>query len=783
MSDLKTIVQDNFTRYAGNVILDRAICDVRDMLKPSARMLMYSQVHITKNTSNKPFVKSARVVGDCLGHYYTHGDGSCYSTYMRLAKPFAMRYPLEDCQGNVGTVTTTGDEAAPRYTELRLSKLGDSLFDDIDKDTIKDWYDNFDETDTYPKILPSKGFYNIVNGSTGIGVSLNASIPQFNLKEINNALITLIDDPNVEIDILPDFATGAILINPEEVKQSLKQGYGAACKIRSVVEYDAKERAFLLKEIPYGVYTDTISKQITKLVNEDPSCGIDHINDGSGKTPDYMIYLTKTANPDKVLKLLFKETSIQSYYTINMNVLVDNGRTPKTLGLKEMLIEYINHEKEVYRNSFNFDLKKISQRIHIIDGLLICLASIEEVVQLIKSAADTKNAKIGLMQKFLLSDVQADAVLNMKLSRLAHLEVKKLEDEKIDLQKEENRIRTILGDNKLFNNELKKTWEEVADKFGDERRTKILNLTSNGEEPIEVKSLMLNLTNQNNLFVTEASTLYTQRRGGVGNKFKVDKGEYVIDSTQGQTTDKILFFSNLGNVFYHTAADLSLNEKISVAALFDLKQNERINALIALTKDCDKDYIIFFTKQGYMKKSLLSEYTTVRKGGVKALELNDEDEIMSIVFTTKGKVGILTEQGQFLICRTDDVRPIGRVTRGVRGIKLNEGDSVMSARIIPEFTTQIVSISNQGYIKRTSINDFPQANRYTKGSKIQKLYDNGDWISDFLPIANENEVVIVSSRAQIRVKITEIPDLSKGAQGVKSISIAPLDRIIGLSKF
>ena len=262
MSDLKQTVKENFTRYAGNVILDRAICDVRDMLKPSARMLMYSQVHITKNIPSKPFIKSARVVGDCLGRYYTHGDASCYGTYMRMAKPFAMRYPLEDCQGNSGTINATGDEAASRYTELRLSQLGYSLFDGIDKETIQDWCDNFDETEIYPKILCSKGFYNIVNGSTGIGVSLSASIPQFNIKDINEAMINLISNPNYEPNILPDFATGGILLNSQEVSESLKRGYGAACKLRSVVEYDNKERAFTVTELPYGVYADTISEQI-----------------------------------------------------------------------------------------------------------------------------------------------------------------------------------------------------------------------------------------------------------------------------------------------------------------------------------------------------------------------------------------------------------------------------------------------------------------------------------------------------------------------------------------
>lgn len=293
MGDLNSIVSESFARYAGNVILDRAICDVRDMLKPSARMLTYSQFHITKNIPSKPFVKSARVVGDCLGRYFTHGDSSCYSNYMRMAKSFAMRYPLEECQGNSGTITQTGDEAASRYTELRLSPIGYSMFDGIEKETITEWANNFDETETYPRILCSKGFYNIVNGTLGISVSMSSSIPQFNINDINNAMIGLIDDENYEVDILPDFATGAILLNANEVRESLKVGHGAACKLRSVIEYDRKDHAFIVKEVPYGVYTGTISEQIQALVDADPNYGVDHINDGSGKTPEYIITFQK----------------------------------------------------------------------------------------------------------------------------------------------------------------------------------------------------------------------------------------------------------------------------------------------------------------------------------------------------------------------------------------------------------------------------------------------------------------------------------------------------------
>lgn len=781
MSDLKNTVEESFARYAGNVILDRAICDVRDMLKPSARMLMYSQLHITKNISTKPFIKSARVVGDCLGHYYTHGDGSCYSTYMRMAKPFAMRYPLEDCQGNSGTITETGDEAHMRYTELRMSKLSTQLFADIDKETITDWYDNFDETDVYPKVLPSKGFYNIVNGSTGIGVSLSASIPQFNIKDINDALIHLIDDPDYTVDILPDFATGGLLINPGEVKEALKVGSGFACKLRSVVEFDAKERAFIIKELPYGVYTNTISEQIAKLVETDPDCGIDHINDGSSKVPDYMIYLTKKANPDKVLKLLYKETSLQSYFTINMNVLIDNGKKPKTLGLKEMLQAHITHEREVYRCGFEYDLKKIENRIHIIDGLLICLAQIDEVVATIKNSSSTAAASTALQAKFILDAEQAKAVLDMKLSRLAHLEVKKLEDERAQLVIEADRIHTILNNEELFKNELKNGWREVIKIYGDARRTKILSLAEdNDNAPVEIKSLQISLTNQNSLFVNEVSSLYTQKRGGVGNKFKMDKGEYVVTTQSVESTDQILLFTQSGNYYHCLASSLPREEKISAFNIIPLKDNETICALTNIRQNTNANYILFFTKNGLVKKSELSEYNITKNMGMRALNLDDGDEIVDIVFTNSEKVGILTEQGNFLMITTEDIRAIGRTTRGIRAIKLNDGDYVRSARAMPVNAKAIISISGLGLFKQTPINEFTTQTKNTKGSKLQKLTDD-DWMADFYPLQNETEILIASTRSCLKLSIADVPTYSKGAQGNKSMKLASIDNITRIS--
>lgn len=776
MSDLKNIVAENFTRYAGNVILDRAICDVRDMLKPSARMLMYSQVHITKNIPSKPFVKSARVVGDCLGHYYTHGDSSCYGTYMRMAKPFAMRYPLEDCQGNSGTITQTGDEAAARYTELRLNALSNYLFSDIDKDTISDWYDNFDETDKYPKILPSKGFYNIVNGSTGIGVSLSASIPQFNINDINNALITLINDPTATIDILPDFATGGILINPDAVKESLKTGTGAACKLRSVVEYDNKQKAFLVKELPYGVYTNTISEEITALVEKDPNCGIEGINDGSGKTPDYMIYLSKKASPEKVLKLLFKETSLQSYYTINMNVLVDNGRTPKTLGLKEMLLAHIDHEKVVYRRGFEFDLKKIEDRIHIIDGLLVCIANIDEVVQIIKTSSSTTAAGQKLKEKFLLDDVQTKAVLDMRLARLANLEVKKLTDERTDLLNDAENIKNILNNEELFDKELISGWRQVAKKFGDSRRTQVLNIEKEDGDVVEEKQLSLSFTNKGAVFVTETSSLYSQRRNGVGTKLKLDKNEFLVDNIIGKNTDTILFFTNKGNYYHMRIGEFSLNEKQYLSNYFTINSYETLTAAVTVKPNNIDKFIIFITKKGLIKKSPLSEYNLKRNTGATAIKLDNEDEIISIIITVDERVGILSKAGQFIIIETKNIKPIGRVTRGVIGMKLNDGDEIVSARAILKDAKQLFTISHDGYGKITDLNEFSVTNTNTKGVKIQRSEE----MSDFLPIKDRSDILINSNTTQIRIKYDDIPNLSRGAQGNKLIKLTN-NYVIGIS--
>ena len=770
------------TQYAGAVLQSRALVDVRDCLKPSARQIFFCMDKY-KYTANKPFQKTMAAIGDAMKHFYIHGDSSCEGIIMRAGQPFAMRYPLVEVDGNGGTLLSSGNWAAPRYTETRLSKLSAYLFADIDKNTIDDWRDNYADNEQYPAVLPTKGFYNLVNGTSGIGIGMACSVPQYNIKELNNALIHLIDNPNCdfsEIYCAPDFATGAILYNEDDVKESMKNGNGFACKLRSVVEFDAKERCFVVTEIPYGVYTNTICGQLEEIVNGEENPGIERFNDLTGSTPLIKIYLSKRANPDRVLKYLFKNTFLQYHYGINFTML-ENGRFPRVFGWKEMLQAHIDHERVVYRRAFEFDLNKIKGRIHIIDGLLICMARIEEVVQTIRKAASTAAASVALQTNFTLDEAQAKAVLDMKLSRLAHLEVQKLENERKELADKAAAIEKILGDEELFKNEIKRGWREVAEKFGDARRTKIINISKEDEEPTEVKSLQISMTNQNNIYLSEISTLYTQKRGGVGNKAKLGTGEYVIHTEQLESNEEVAFFTARGDFYHHPAATLPIGEKIAIEALFGIS-NERIVAIAAFNKRRSSKNIVFFTKNGFVKKTELAEYNLKRSGSLKAISLDANDEIASILFINDEDVGIMTEFGNFIRITTNDIRAIGRVAKGIRGIKLNDGDAVCCAYPIKKDAQYIISVTASGLFKKTPISEFVVQGKNTKGAKIHKLTGE-DRMADFVSLGTETEILVASSKSCIKLSINDVPTLSRSAQGTRAIKVGEKDRIIGISLY
>ena len=777
MSNLKQIIEESFTQYSGAVLQSRALVDVRDCLKPSARQIFYC-LYTDKFLPSKPFQKTLKAIGSAA-RMYIHGDSSCEGVIMRAGQPFAMRYPLIEVKGNEGNLMLSGNWAASRYTSSRLSEFSVRLFNDIDKNTIKEWRDNYDDTEQYPSVLPTKGFYNIVNGTMGIGIGAASSIPQFNIKEVNHALEILLLNPDATFDDIycaPDFATGAILLNEKEVKEALKTGQGSACKLRSVVEWNSAERSFIVSRIPYSVYTNTICEELEAILNDDlNNPGIERFNDLTGIDPLIKIYLTKKANPDRVLKYLYKNTSLQSHFGINMTML-DDGRYPKVFGWKAALQAHIDHEKIVYRRGFEFDLAKIEKRIHILDGLLICIANIDEVVKVIKTSTSTAAASSELQKRFLLDSEQAKAVLDMKLSRLANLEVKRLKDERDKLQIEAARIHTILESEKLFNQELINGWRETAQKFGDARRTQILNIENESDEPTEKKQLSLSFTNKGAVFVTETSSLYSQRRNGIGTKLKLEKDEILVDNIIGENTETILFFTNKGNYYHMKMGEFIIGEKQYLSNYFSVGDNETLTAAVGINPNNAAKNIVFVTKNGLIKKSKLSEYNMKRNTGAIAIKLDNGDEIVSILILEDEKIGIMSKSGQFIMVATSPIKAIGRVTRGIIGMKLATHDTVVAARAIPTNTTQLFSISTDGYGKNTSISEFNVTGTNTKGVKIQKA----ESMCDFIPVVSQSDILINSNTTQIRIKYSDIPNLSRGAQGTKLIKLTN-NYVIGIS--
>ena len=775
--ELTPIIKESFSQYAGAVLQSRALVDARDCLKPSARQIFYC-LYTDKFIHSKPFKKTLKCIGSAM-RMYIHGDSSCEGVIMRAGQPFAMRYPLIEVEGSYGNLMESGNWAAPRYTSSLLSEISNYLFESITKNTIKEWRDNYDDTEQYPMVLPTRGFYNIVNGTMGIGIGMSSSLPQFNLKEVNQALIKLLWNENIEFDEIycaPDFATGAYLLNEDEVKESLKDGFGKACKLRAKVEYDSTERCFIVTEIPYSVYTNTICRQLEEIINGENNPGIDRFNDLTGVKPLIKIYLSKNGNPSKVIKFLYKNTSLQWHYSINF-MMLENGRYPRKFTWKQALQSYLAHEKEVYTKGYQFDLNKIKERLHIINGLLLAISKIDEVIQTIKQSESTEKANQNLQKLLNIDTIQAKAILDIKLSRLAKLEISKLEAEKSDLESTAKKIKEILNSEDLLKKEIEKGLVEVMNKFGDERRTKILNVEGEEEEPQEIVSLQAYLTSQNMLYITKSSNLYTQKRGGAGKRIKMDKGEYIIDSIQLDSNQNIFFFSKNGDYYSASIDSISLEEKIPIESLISLKDNDIIKAI---SGKINKKYILFVTKKGMLKKTELSEYNSKRQGALKAISLEEGDEIADIIFSDSEDLGILTSKGNFVIITTKDVNAIGRVTKGIKAIKLNEEDFVKSARIIPKNTKSIVSITSQGFITQTESKEFLVRGKNTKGNKIQKI-DEQDSLSDFIPTIKEKELLINSTNSNIKISINEIPLSHKGAKGVKSIKIKNNEKIIGIS--
>lgn len=771
--NLTPIIKDAFLQFSGAVLQSRALPDAKDLLKPSARQIFYC-LYTDKFVHDKPFQKTLKAIGSCF-RLYIHGDASAEGVIMRAGQPFAMRYPLIDVEGSYGTLLSSGSWAAPRYSGARLSALANYLFADINKDTIDEWRDNYDNTEKYPMVLPSKGFYNIVNGSYGIGVGASCSVPTYNLREVNTALIKLLWNPDISFDeiyCVPDFPTGAILINPDDVKESHKHGNGAACKLRSVIEWDVKERCLVVSEIPYMLYTETLCKEFEEILNSDENPGIERFNDLTGEKPLIKIYLTKTANPDKVIKYLYKNTSLQTHYGVNFTML-ENSRYPRVFTWKELLQAHLDHEISVYTRGFQFDLKKIIDRLSIIDGLIRAYNQIEEVIQTIKKSADSKSASVALQKLLSINERQAKAILDLKLARLSHLDIDKLLKEQSELEVEKAHIEAILADESLLKKEIEKGLREVMDKFGDDRRTQILNLSADeNDEPVEVKKYQVSLTNQNEIYINEISSLYSQSRNTVGNKMKLADGEYITYSTSCMTGDELLFFTQKGQMYARPLSSFE-NEK---KTYLDFTGNDKVLTLTSYNKTTSARYAIFITKQGFVKKTELKEYNTNRSGGIKAIEFTTGDELVNVLLINEENLALSTKKGQFLIIETDSINAIGRATKGVRGIKLSLGDEVSSARAITS-EKEIIVVSKEGLAKRLSVDELPVQGRYTKGVKAVP-----EGIVDFVALQNERELVVISTSARLRIKVNDLPLQSRTAQGVKTLKLSGKNEVIGLVK-
>ena len=769
------VVNENFERYAGNVILDRAICDVRDMLKPSARMLIYSQMAITKNTYKKPFIKSARVVGDCLGHLYEHGESSCYGSYMRMSKDFTMRVPLEECQGNNGTMTKNGDEAAMRYTELRLSEIASYLYNGLDKNAIGDnWRNNFDETEQYPGVMPSIGYFNLCNGTQGLGIAISSNIPQFSLREVNEAIIKLIQNPDIsnkDLIIMPDFATGGILINANEVYQALITGQGAACKLRAVMNYNPDTNSILITELPYSVYSEVIKAQIHDLM-EDEQYGIKNIHDNTGKTPEIILELNKGVNPKKMIEKLYKDTSLENHFTINMWVLKD-GRFPQIMGLRQIFQEYITHIRLCKRREIKFDLDKALARKNIVDGLIKAYSIIDEVVATIRASSNPTEASAALQLKFEFNEEQAKAILAMKLSSLTKLDIVKLNNEREQLIQDIEWYQHLLDDSAALDNELIKILQNVANKFGDERRTKILNISdSEIESPVEEKEVGVMLFDNNIIRIVDKNDLQGGKRGRKGINVKPPKNANLLKTLYTTNLSTVAILTNKGRMYTISLSELDIGKDYSIYELITTKDNEKVILLIDITSFNAYQDLITVSKQGYIKRSKIIEYNIRAKHGTTAVKLDDNDQLVGayLSITDNDKVFIVTNNGNYNFYPISELNPVGRIARGVKAIKMRADEWIQTATIVKDNVLYkgILTITTTGKGKITPLDDFQITSRQVKGSQVMTLKD--ETIALIYAVPDDQEKIFISSNNKaVLVDIASIPVQGRMTSGVRII--------------
>lgn len=787
-------MKKSYIDYAMSVIVGRALPDVRDGLKPVHRRILYgmSQLGVTPD---KPFKKSARIVGEVMGKYHPHGDSSIYDAMVRMAQDFSIRYMLVDGHGNFGSVDGDG-AAAMRYTEARMTPFALQMLRDIEKDTVN-FMPNFDEEEEEPVVLPSRYPNLLVNGSNGIAVGMATSIPPHNLRDVIDATILLIDRPDASIDELikivkaPDFPTGAHILGRSGAKQAYKTGTGRV-KVRAKCEIEETKGGkyqIIVTEIPFQVNKSRLIEKMAELVKDKKVEGISAIRDESNrKGMRIVIELKRDANPQITLNRLYKHTQLQDSYSMIMLALVDGE--PRILNLHQILSEYLNFQKEIITRRTQFDLKKAEARAHILEGYRIALDNIDEIIKIIR--ASYNNAKEKLMDRFGFSDIQAQAILDMRLARLQGLEREKIEKEYAELMEKIAYYKAILSDETLLMGVIKEELQEIREKYGDNRRSKIVadEEEFDDEDLIEEEQVAVTLTHLGYIKRVPADTYKAQRRGGKGiTGITTRENDFVKDLIMTSTHDYLLFFTNTGKVHKLKAFEVpeaSRTAKGTPAVnLLNLMQKERITAVIPVPKFDDESYLIMVTQNGTIKKTPLSQFDTNRKNGLIAINLKDDDKLIGVRETCgTDNIILVTRRGKCISFSEDDVRSMGRIAAGVRGIKLDKDDTVVDMDIL-EDGKEILVVTQNGYGKRTAVKDYTIQVRGGKGLLTydkSKFAKTGELIGAKVVDAEDEILLINSDGIIIRVRAEEVSKSSRSTQGVKIMRVDEDANIVAMAK-
>jgi DNA gyrase subunit A len=791
------LIQDEmkncYLDYAMSVIVGRALPDVRDGFKPVHRRILFA-MHMLNNYHNRPYLKSARIVGDVIGKYHPHGDSAVYGALVRLAQDFSMRYTIVDGQGNFGSID--GDSAAAmRYTEARMQKLANDMLGDIDKETV-DWQDNYDGSLQEPVVLPTKIPNLLVNGSAGIAVGMATNIPPHNLTEVMNGLLALLESPDITIHELvriipgPDFPTAGAIHGTAGIQQAFHTGKGVIqIRARAEIEVGKNDREkIIITEIPYQVNKAKLIEKIAELVTEKAIEGISDIRDESSREGIRVVIDVKRGEQASViLNRLYKQTQMQVSFGI-IFLSIYNGQ-PKVMNLKEMLEYFIEHRREVVIRRTTYELKKAKERAHILEGLKVAVENIDEIVEMIKKSEGPAQAKDQLIQRFSLSVIQAQAVLDMRLQRLTGLERDKIVADYEAIMKEIARLESILSSEELIKEIIRGEFVEIRENYGDERKTEIIAQADEiqHEDLIKNEEVIVTITQKGYLKRMAIDTYRSQKRGGKGVKGADLDDDFYTSIFTADTLDTLMIFTDKGTVFsikvYQIPEGQRTQKGRNIVNIINVPAGETVKEIITVPKESESNYLIFATRQGIIKKTELTEYKSVRQNGLRAIKVVDGDEILTVrVSDGKKDVLLVSSSGKSIRFPEADVRSLGRVSQGVKGISLDSDEKLIGMELIDE-TSELLSITSRGYGKRSAAEEYRAQSRAGKGIKAMKLTEKTGDIVAILPVTDKDDLMIITDKGQvIRTKISGISLLGRNTQGVRLINVHPEEKVVAVEK-